>query len=60
MVLRVALEVIDVDGRKSRDEELQLLLVEDRDEPLRNDVVKTIEESVDLLTNCAYISWKWG
>ena len=56
MVLRVALEVIDVDGRKSRDEELQLLLVEDGDEPLRNDVVKTIEESVDLLTNCAYIS----
>ena len=53
MVLCVALKVVDVDGGKSRDEEFQLLLVEDGDEPLGNDVVKTVEKSVDLLTNRA-------
>ena len=53
MILGVGFEVVDIDGGKARDEELQLLLGKDGDEPLGNDIVKAVEERVDLLANRA-------
>ena len=51
VVFGVGLEVVDVDGRQAGDEQLQLLFVENRDEPLGNNVVKAVEKRVDLLPN---------
>ena len=51
MVLRVGLEVVHIDGRQPRDEQLKLLLVEDGDEPLGDDVIEAFQEAVQLLTD---------
>ena len=51
VVFGVRLQVIDVDRWQSGDEQLQLLLVEDRDETLRDDVIESLEESVQLLAD---------
>ena len=53
MVLRVGLEVVDIDGWQAGDEQLQLDLVEDGDESLGNDVVESLQEGVELLADCA-------
>lgn len=44
VVLCVALPVVDVDVRQTGDQELQLLLVEDRDQLCRNDFVETCRD----------------
>jgi hypothetical protein len=41
LVLRVPLPIVDVDFGKARDEKLQFLLVEDRDQFGRNDIMET-------------------
>ena len=51
VVLGVGLEVLDVDGGQARHEQLDLLLVEDGDQPLGNDVVEALQEGVQLLSN---------
>lgn len=47
MVLCVGAQVVNVDGGQARDEQLQLLLVEDGDEALWNDVVEALQEGVE-------------
>ena len=42
MVLRVGLQVIDVDGGQTRDKQLQLLLSEDGDQPLGDDLIEAL------------------
>ena len=37
MVLGVGLQVVNVDVREAREEQLQLLLIEDGDQPRRNE-----------------------
>ena len=49
VVLSVGAEIINVERRQSRDEQLQLLLVEYRNEALGNDAVETVEERLQLL-----------
>ena len=51
MVLCVGLEVVHIDSRQPRDEQLQLLLVEDGDKPLGDDVIEAFQEAVQLLTD---------
>lgn len=52
VIFRVGLQVIDVDRRQTRDEQLQLLLSEDGDQPLGDDLVESLEEGCQLLTDC--------
>lgn len=52
VIFRVGLQVIDVDRRQTRDEQLQLLLSEDGDQPLGDDFVESLEEGCQLLTDC--------
>lgn len=47
MVLCVGAQVVNVDGGQARDEQLQLLLVEDGDEALWNDVIEALQEGVE-------------
>lgn len=51
VVLRVGLEVIDVDGGQTRDEQLQLLLSEDGDQPLGDDLIESFQEGRQLFPN---------
>ncbi len=51
VVLGVGLEVVDVNVGQARDEQLELLLVEDANEPLGDDVVEALEEGVQLLAD---------
>ncbi len=53
VVLRVGLEVVDVDGGQPRDEQFELLLVEDGDESTRDDVVKALQKGRQLLLDGA-------
>ena len=53
MVLGVGLEVVQVDGGQAGDEQLQLLLVEHRDQVLRDDVVEALQERLELLLDGA-------
>ena len=53
VVLCVRLQVVYVDCRQSWDEQLELLLVEYRDESFRDDVVESLEERVQLLADCS-------
>lgn len=46
VVLSVGAKVINVNGRQAGDEQLQLLLVEDGDEALRNNVVEALQEGI--------------
>lgn len=57
MVLGVGLEVVDVDGGQAGDEQLQLLLREDGDEPLGDDLIETLQEGGQLLTDG---TWREG
>lgn len=56
MVLGVGLEILDVDVGQTRHEQLDLLLVEDRDHSFRNDVIKAVEEGTQLLLDGAWYS----
>lgn len=47
MVLCVGAQVVNVDGGQARDEQFQLLLVEDGDEALWNDVVEALQEGIE-------------
>lgn len=53
MILGVSTQVVDVERRQPRDEQLQLLLVEYRDEALGNDAVEAVEERLQLFLNGA-------
>ena len=53
MVLRVGLQVVDVDGGQARDEQLKLLLCEDGDQPLGDDLIEALEEGRQLFPNGA-------
>lgn len=44
MVLGVVVQVLDVDAGQAGDEQLEFLLVEDRDQPLRDDLVEAFQE----------------
>ena len=48
MVLGIGLEVVNVDGGQPRDEQLQLLLVEDGYQLLGDDLVEPFQEALDL------------
>ena len=48
MVLCVGFQVVNVDVGKTRQQQLQFLLVEDGYRPARDDVVETLEESGQL------------
>ena len=48
MILGVGLEVVNVNGGQARDEQLQLLLVEDGDEVFGDDVIEALQEAVYL------------
>ena len=54
VVFGVGFQVFDVDVGQTRHEQLDLLLVEDRDHSLGNDVVKSVQKRAQLLLNCAY------
>lgn len=60
MVLSVGLEVINIDGGQARDEQLQLLLSEDGDQPLGDDLIEAFQESGQLLADrtCATLTSK--
>lgn len=51
VVLRVGLKVINVNGWQARDEEFQLLLIEDGDESLGDDVIEAFKEGIQLLAD---------
>ena len=51
MVLGVGLQVINVDSWQAGDEQLQLLLCEDGHQLLRDDVVESFQESVELFAD---------
>ena len=48
MVVRVCLEVVDIDSGQARDEQLQLLLIEYGDELLGDDLIEAFQEAVYL------------
>ena len=48
VVLGGVLPVVDINVRQTRDEQLEFLLVEDRDELRRDNVVEAAQESVEL------------
>ena len=48
---RVALEVVNVDARQTRNEEFKFLFVEDGNESLGNDAVEAVQEGSQLLFN---------
>lgn len=52
MILSVSLQVVDVNSGQARDEQLQLLLSEDGDQPLGYDLVEALKESRELLADC--------
>lgn len=53
MIFSVGLQVIDVNGRQARDEQLQLLFCEDGDESLGDDLVEPLKEGCQLFADCA-------
>lgn len=52
VIFSVGLKVIDVNGGQARDEQLQLLLSEDGDQPLGDDLIESFKESCQLLADC--------
>ena len=46
VVFSVGAEVIYINSGETRDEKLQLLLIEDGDEALGNDIIETFQESI--------------
>ena len=54
VVFGVGFQVFDVDVGQTRHEQLDLLLVEDRDHSLGNNVVKSVQKRTQLLLDCAY------
>ena len=52
MIFSVGLQVIDVDGGQARDEQLQLLLSEDGDQPLGDDLIESFKEGRKLFADC--------
>ena len=51
VIFSVGLQVVDVDGGQARDEQLQLLLSEDGDQPLGDDLVEPLEEGCQLFAD---------
>ena len=51
MVLRVGLQVVNVNARQTRYEQFKFLLVENGDERLGNDLIEALQETLDLGTN---------
>lgn len=51
VIFSVGLQVIDVNGGQARDEQLQLLLSEDGDQPLGDDLIKSLKEGCKLLAD---------
>lgn len=51
MIFSIGLEVVDVNSRQARDEQLQLLLSEDGDQPLGDDFIESLQESCQLLAD---------
>lgn len=51
MVLRIGFQIINVNIGKSRDEQLQLLFVEDADQAFGDDVIESFEEGIQLLAD---------
>ena len=49
VILRVSLQILDINGWQTRQEQLQFLFVEDADESARDDTVESFEESCELL-----------
>lgn len=52
VIFCVGLQVINVNSRKARDEQLQLLLGEDGNQPLGDDLIETLKEGRQLFTYC--------
>lgn len=51
LVLRIGAEVVNVDSGQSGDKQLEFLLVEHRNEVLRDDLVEALQERVQLLAD---------
>ena len=49
VILRVGLQILDINGWQTRQEQLQFLLVEDADESARDDTVEAFKEGCELL-----------
>ena len=52
VIFSVGLQVVDVNSGQARDEQLQLLLSEDGDQPLGDDLIESLKESCQLLADC--------
>ena len=52
MVFGVGLQIVDINVGQARNKQFQFLLVENADQSLGDDVVKSFEERVELLPNC--------
>ena len=51
MVLSVRLQIVDIDSGQTRQQQFQLLFVEDGDETFGDDVVETFQEAVQLFSD---------
>lgn len=51
VIFSVGLQVVDVNSGQAGDEQLQLLLGEDGDQPLGDDLVESLEERCQLLAD---------
>lgn len=52
VVFSVGLQIIDVNSGQARDEQFQLLLSEDGDQPLGNDLIESLKKGCQLLADC--------
>lgn len=54
MIFSVGLQIINVNGGQARNEQLQLLLGEDGDQPLRYDLIESFQKGCQLFANCPW------